>query len=200
MRLNKTLLIFPVTCPLNLSLSEVCLIFQISLTIVRAWFSYDSKGEWIGGLHSMSESLSKLYLCVDVCVCVCACVWLCLPCLPACLPVDACVQLCVKLAGSSGVMNQIKHTHAHIVTPDQTHTDTHCLWWTELKGPDRVWLWSSPQHPLFHSNTAFLPLVCLTCPSGHLPRTQVTPSRSSNRARCAFKHRGSSCCNWTLSV
>lgn len=40
----------------------------------------------------------------------------------------------------------------------------------------------------------------LACPSGDLPRTPVTLLGSSNRAQCAFKHKGSSCWNWTLGV
>lgn len=72
----------------------------------------------------MSESLSKLYLCVVVCLCDSVC--------PARL-VDACAPLCVQLGSGSWVMNQIKHTRTHIVTPDQTY-----ICWTELRGPDRV--------------------------------------------------------------
>lgn len=59
-------------------------------------------------------------------------------------------------------MNEIKHTHTQ--WNQIKHTHTRCRWWTELKGPDRLWLWSSPQHPLLCSIVAPLQLVSCTCP------------------------------------
>lgn len=144
---------------------------------------------WLKGwMNTVWVSHYQSYICAWMCLCDCVC--------PGCLW----MHVRVKLASSSRVMNQIKHTQPHMVTADQTHTYTHCLSWTKLKGPDRVWLWSLTQHPLLHSDTAPLLLLCLTCPSGHLPWTQVTPFRSSNRAQRGFEHRGSSRCNSILAV
>lgn len=101
--------------------------------------------------------------------------------------------LCVKLASSSGTMHQIKYTRSD--TRSNTHTPGAGLSWS---APTPVWLWSSPQHPLFYSNAAFVLLSCLTCPAGHLPQTHVTPFRSSNRAQSVFKRGGASRSNRTL--
>lgn len=175
-------------CPLNLRLWSLSNFsnqpyYCMRLILVMTQRLNELEGYTVRVSHYQSD------ICAWMRVCVCVSV---------CLPVDACMQLCVKLASSSRVM--IKHTHAHILTPDQTYTHTCCLSWTELKGPNWVWLWSLPQHPLFYSNTAFLLLFCLMCPSGHLCRTQVTPFLSSNKAQCALKHKGCSCCNGTLGV
>lgn len=183
MRVIKTVLMFAMTSPLNLSLWSVSNFpnqLYYCMTLIISWL----KGWMNGGLHSESESLSKLYLCEDVCLglCDCAC--------SACLWMHVCNCVWSKpaVAGLWIRSNTHTHTHTHIVTPDQTYAYTHndCHW-TELEGPNRVWLWSSPQHPLLHSNTAFL-LLCLMSSSWHLPWTQVTTFTSSNRAQCGFKY------------
>lgn len=126
-----------------------------------AWLFCGSNGEWIGGLHSVSDSLLELYLWKEVSVfvpvCDCGC------------PAIVCVQLCVKLASPSRVMNQIKHTH----------TETHCQRWAG--GP-----WSDVTSILTTTSAvalkhiAFLQLVFGSCPSWDSARTQVTVLRSSN--------------------
>lgn len=112
MWLSKMPLIFVVMCPLDFahwSVSNFPNQTHYCARLILLWLKC-----WMnGGLHSMSESLLKLYLCTEMCMCDCAC--------PACLPVDACVQLCV-FASSSRVMNWIKHTQWHTGRKDQMCT------------------------------------------------------------------------------
>lgn len=158
------------TCPLNLSLWSVSNFpnqLYYCMTLIISWL----KGWMNGGLHSESESLSKLYLCEDVCLglCDCAC--------SACLWMHVCNCVWSKPAVAGLWIRSNTHTHTHIVTPDQTyaytHTDCH---WTELEGPNRVWLWSSPQHPLLHSNTAFCYSTVSCPPHDTYPGLKLLPS------------------------
>lgn len=124
--------------------------------------------------------------------CGCVFVLLCLSC-HGCLPM--CVHHC-EWSYPADVGLQIRtNTQQHTVIADQTRIDT--AWARlELKGPDWVWLWSWPQHPLTHTDSAPGLLICFTCPSGiHAGLElllQIEPSVVSDRE--------SSSCNWKLCV
>lgn len=181
MRLSKM-------CLLNLSrwsvpnfLNQTYYCTRLILLWLKRWMN--------GGLHSRSESLSKLYLCTEVCLCDCAC--------PACLWMH--VYNCVCLPAVAGLWIG---SNIHSDTQGQRIKRAHacCLGCTEQKGSDWVWLWSWPQHPFLCSNAVFLLLICLMCPSGLLPWSQVTSHKASNRAECGFEKTVSNSGKWTLDT
>lgn len=112
---------FAMTSPLNLSLWSVSNFpnqLYYCMTLIISWL----KGWMNGGLHSESESLSKLYLCEDVCLglCDCAC--------SACLWMHVCNCVWSKPAVAGLWIRSNTHTHTYTYSDTRSNIRIHTQW------------------------------------------------------------------------
>lgn len=147
------------TSPLNLSLWSVSNFpnqLYYCMTLIISWL----KGWMNGGLHSESESLSKLYLCEDVCLglCDCAC--------SACLWMHVCNCVWSKpaVAGLWIRSNTHTHTYTYSDTRSNIRIHTHTMTATGLSWRVPTGCDFDPHHNIHSSTPTRLFCYSVSCP------------------------------------
>lgn len=179
MRLNKTLLIFAVTCPLNLSLWSVSnfsnqpyYCTSLILLWLKGWMNWRvTQYEWVTIKAIFVRGRVCLYLCLCVTVsALTACLW---------MHVCNCVWSYPVVAGLWIRSNT--HTHAYSDTRSNTHTNTYTLPLVDwVEGPQ-------PGVTLILTTTSALPLQpCFSAIRlSHVPLRTLT--RDSSYSFQTFK-------------